>query len=206
MATRQERPSRSGPARGREAPQKRSVPLRYVLIGIGALVAVVIGLAIAFGGGRGGVAPAAVAPGGPVPTMTSRDHTPERVEYSTNPPTSGNHDPNPATQGVYNTSAPPDEKLVHNLEHGNIVMYYNPEKLDEGTIEQFRELTRDLNRSRANPCAILAPRTSIQDDKPIALTAWGALATLDTFDEAQIRAFWRDYVAKGPEFPAGQCG
>lgn len=205
MATRQERPSRSGSTRGRAAPPKKSFPLRYLLIGLGALVAAVVGLAIAFGGG-GGVAPAAVAPGGPVPTLGSRQHVQTRVEYNTNPPTSGDHGPSPATQGVYNNSAPPDEQIVHNLEHGNVVMYYNPEKLDAAAIEQFKELMRDLNRSRANPCGILAARTSIQDDKPIALTAWGVLATLDTYDEAQIRAFWRDYVAKGPEFPQGQCG
>ena len=48
-----------------------------------------------------------------------RGHTSEDVEYKTNPPTSGNHDPTPAQDGVY--PEPPDvEQSVHALEHGRV--------------------------------------------------------------------------------------
>ncbi len=202
MTTRPGVPKTPNPAaRGRQAAPKRKFPLIPVLLGAG--VALLVGLYFAFSGSSG-VPAAAVAPGGPVPTAETRDHVQGRVQYSTNPPTSGNHDASPATWGIYNTAPPRDERVVHNLEHGGVVIYYNPAKVDANTIEELKRVTRDLRRERT--CLILTPRDSIQDDKPIALTAWGALALMDGFDEAAIRAFWRDNVAKGPELGIGNCG
>ncbi len=126
------------------------------------------------------------------------------MQYSTNPPTSGDHAASAATWGIYNSTPPADERLVHNLEHGGVIISYNPSKIDAATVEQLKTLTRDLRRERV--CLILTPRDSIQDDKSIALTAWGVLGMLDGYDEAAIRAFWRDHVARGPEFGEGQCG
>lgn len=206
MATRPGGAPRPDPAlRGRAVPQKRPFPLIPALILAGVLIAVAVGAWAVLGGG-GGVAPAAQSPGKPVEILPTRDHVPDGtdVQYTTDPPTSGNHWAGPATWGIYPSRPPADERLVHNLEHGGVIISYNPEKVDEPTIENLRELTRDLQRSRV--CIILTPRSSIQDDKPIALTAWGVLATLDSYDEAAIRAFWRDHVAKGPEFGEGQCG
>jgi hypothetical protein len=157
-------------------------------------------------GGSGGVAPAATAPGGPVETLPTREHVPDgtAVKYLTNPPTSGDHWAQAATWGIYPSRPPADERLVHNLEHGGVIISYNPTKVDAATVDKLKVLTRDLQKSRV--CIILTPRDSIQDDKPIALTAWGVLATLDSYDEAAIRAFWRDHAANGPEFGKGQCG
>lgn len=187
-------------SRGRQTAPKRKFPLIPVLIGAG--VAILVGLYFVFFSGSSAPV-AAVAPGGPVPTATTRDHVDGRVEYSTNPPTSGNHDANPATWGTYNSTPPRDERLVHNLEHGGVIISYDTDKVDTATIENLKRVVADLRRQRH--CLILTPRDTIQDDKPIALTAWGALALLDNFDEAAIRAFWRDNVAKGPEFPLGTC-
>ncbi len=205
MTTGEGRSSRTGAAaRGRQAPQKRSLPLIPVLLGAGVLVALIVG--VFFFTNRATRVPAAeVAPGGPVPTMESRDHVADGtpVQYSTNPPTSGPHWAQAATWGIYNSTPPADERLVHNLEHGGVIISYDPAQVDAQTVEQLKELTRDLRRERT--CLILTPRPGIQDGKPIALTAWGALALLDEYDESLIRAFWRDYVARGPEFPQGTC-
>ncbi|HEY0739006.1 MAG TPA: DUF3105 domain-containing protein [Herpetosiphonaceae bacterium] len=206
MATRQRGTPRPDPTlRGREVPQKRAFPLVPILIAVGALIAVGIGAWVIFGGG-GGVAPAAVSPGGPVEELPTRDHVADgqAVEYNTNPPTSGNHWAQAATWGIYPSRPPADERLVHNLEHGGVIISYNPAKVDAATVEKLTNLARDLRKSRT--CLILTPRESIQDDKPIALTSWGFLATLDSYDEAAIRAFWRDHVARGPEFGEGVCG
>lgn len=203
MATRPGTTKKPQPtARGRQTPHKRSFPLVPVLIGTVILLALLGGAWYMFNR-VDRVPAAAVAPGGPVPTMPSRQHVEGRVEYSTNPPTSGDHAGTTATWGIY-PKAPSDERLVHNLEHGGVIISYNPAKVDDATIEKLKNLTRDLRRERV--CLVLTPRDSIQDDKPIALTAWGALALLDTYDEAAIRAFWRDHVARGPEFGAGNCG
>ncbi len=140
-----------------------------------------------------------------VPAAAEANHQAEgtKISYPTNPPTSGDHWPSPAEWGVYN-DAPPDESVVHNLEHGGVVMYYNPAMLDTATIDQLKALTRQFNTERA--CTILTPRSAIENDQPIALTAWGWLATINRYDEAAIRVFWNEHLAKGPEFNEGVCG
>jgi hypothetical protein len=54
-----------------------------------------------------------------------RSHVDGRVEYKTNPPTSGDHFEIPAADGAY-ASAPEVEPLVHSLEHGRVVFWYQP--------------------------------------------------------------------------------
>ena len=58
----------------------------------------------------------------------SFDHTTdpnERVKYNSNPPTSGGTSSVPADDGAYST-APTDEQLVHNLEHGRVIIWFKP--------------------------------------------------------------------------------
>jgi hypothetical protein len=56
------------------------------------------------------------------------DHTQdpnEHVKYDSNPPTSGRHFVVPVDDGAY-TDAPSDEQLVHNLEHGRVIIWFKP--------------------------------------------------------------------------------
>ena len=56
------------------------------------------------------------------------DHTTdpkERVKYDSNPPTNGRHFVVPADDGEY-SDAPTDEQLVHNLEHGRVIIWFKP--------------------------------------------------------------------------------
>ena len=204
MATQRETPRKSTTAaRGRQTPQKRSLPIGRIVLGV-IILAALAGGVLYWVNQPTRIPAAAESPGKPVETLPTRQHVEGLVQYTTNPPTSGDHADAPATWGIYNSTPPADERLLHNLEHGGVIISYNPSKVDAATVEQLKTLTRDLRRERV--CLVLTPRESIQDDKPIALTAWGVLALLDNYDEAAIRAFWRDHVAKGPEFPAGQCG
>ena len=59
------------------------------------------------------------------PILTS-DHITEgsRATYNSAPPTSGDHWHIPARRGFYEEILP-DELVVHNIEHGNIVISYN---------------------------------------------------------------------------------
>ena len=54
-----------------------------------------------------------------------RNHVGGHVNYKTNPPTSGNHNEFPAADGAY-TKAPEMENLVHSLEHGRIILWFQP--------------------------------------------------------------------------------
>jgi Protein of unknown function (DUF3105) len=72
----------------------------------------------------------------------SRDHVQdpnERIEYSTNPPTSGKHFAVPAEDGLYQGEQPPDTALVHSLEHGRVIVWVKPD-LPVAEREQIRAL------------------------------------------------------------------
>ena len=205
MATRSGRTTSPQTARGRQAPQKRSIPLIPALIAGAVMVVLAVGAFMYFGTPAGLTGEVdAQSPGQVVPTMESRQHVEGPVRYSTNPPTSGDHSGNAASWGIYPSTPPPDERLVHNLEHGGVIIYYDSTKISAESLELLKTLARDLRTERT--CLVLTQRESIQDDKTIALTAWGVLATLDDFDEGAIRAFWRDHVANGPELGKGVCG
>src|SRR3954468_11549389 len=92
-------------------------------------------------------------------TEGSLDHPP----YNSNPPTSGWHWPQPAQWGTYNTTQP-DEQMVHNLEHGGIWISYQPDKVDQATIDKLNDFAKRY------PLIIVEPRAA--DDAPIVLAAW----------------------------------
>jgi hypothetical protein len=50
----------------------------------------------------------------------------ERVHYNTNPPTTGRHYQIPAEDGAYAGTPPQDEQLVHALEHGRVIIWFQP--------------------------------------------------------------------------------
>ncbi len=103
-------------------------------------------------------------------------HIPDgtKVDYKTNPPTSGNHFAQPANWGAYDHELP-DEQLVHNLEHGGVTIFYNPDKVDKKTIETLIQLAKPYpNKS------IVAPRS--KNDTAIALVSWRRLLKLDKLD------------------------
>lgn len=144
----------------------------------------------------------AAVPGEAIPTLEAV-HIPvgETATYNSNPPTSGAHYEVPATWGIHN-EAPLDEALVHNLEHGGIIISYNPAQIQGEMLEDLRTQTRQL--SDVNPRIILTPRADL--DSPIALTAWGYLQKLDSYDPALVQAFYDAHIARrGPECVNGQC-
>lgn len=122
-----------------------------------------------------------------------RDHIPEGqtfADYNSNPPTSGPHWPQTANWGIYE-DALPDERLLHNLEHGGIWISYK-DSTDEELIGQLRDITDDYTLK-----VILTPRP--QNDAPIAVAAWGRVLKLEAFDRGAIIDFIRAFINRGPE-------
>ena len=59
------------------------------------------------------------------PPIEGRGHTTDKVTYKTNPPTSGEHNPEPSQDGVYDPgNTPSPEHYVHSLEHGRVELQY----------------------------------------------------------------------------------
>lgn len=127
-----------------------------------------------------------------------RQHIPEgsRASYRTDPPTSGPHYATWAEPAFY-TEPVPYELLVHNLEHGHVVIYYDPARTPTGARDHLRRLTR---RYRHPWAAVLAvPR---EDPRYVLiLTAWRHWLRLERYDPALVDAFVEVYRGRGPERP-----
>ena len=88
-------------------------------------------------------------------------------EYNSTPPTSGPHwGSGWAVCGFFDEEMP-DEQVVHNMEHGQVIISYNLS--DDGDIERLREIAGGLPGRRA--WMIMRPYSEIGEGQ-IALTAW----------------------------------
>jgi hypothetical protein len=126
---------------------------------------------------------------------TSGHLTPgERVNYGTNTPTSGRHDGRPVTPGVY-TSVQAPTMLVHSLEHGLVVVYYDRLSADAlATLEDWSGLY-------GGPFSgIVVTRQPGLGDR-LLLTAWRKSLSLDDFDADAAAVFIDAYRGRGPENP-----
>ena len=130
--------------------------------------------------------------------------------YSSIPATSGPHwDPSGiANWGVY-TTPQNESQMVHNLEHGGIVIWYDPAALDDA---QVAELTSYVEGQVSSGSSgrykfILTPWGGDVDfGAAVAVTAWRHLLKLDIFDMGAIRSFADEsYLRYAPE-PNGGPG
>ena len=110
--------------------------------------------------------------------------------YNSNPPTSGPHWPTPAEAGFYSESLPV-EQLVHNLEHGQIVIYYNG--LNEAELDALEEYTLEAEEAVVS---VEAPEDFVTR---ITLTAWTKLQTCDGFSSEGVDAFRAQFQGVAPE-------
>ena len=158
--------------------------------------------AIPFGGGGGirtGSSQDYVDGIGVQQFILGNDHvsTGQPVEYASFPPTSGDHWPPEATArcGFYGDDVP-DERVVHNLEHSNIVVSYNLATEEE--VDQLRQVMGNIGL--ANVWGITRPYGNGLEIGQIALTAWGVIDTMDGVDSARIERFFDAYAGSiGPE-------
>jgi hypothetical protein len=180
---------------------------RIILIGAGVLAALALLGVVVFASGAFNPSPApsnrvaeAAASGtltcGKIQTFATqtRDHIKQNQPhpaYSSNPPTSGWHWDNPQDWGIY-TSPQVQEQLVHNLEHGGIVVQYN--NLGPADVQRLADLVK-----RDSHHMILAPYPDLPADAKVALTAWDHLQTCTGVDETALSAFVSAYRDKGPE-------
>lgn len=128
----------------------------------------------------------AILPATHIPTATTYD------QYNSTPPTSGPHWDAPAPWGVVTTPVP-NERQVHNLEHGGIVIQYKSE--DAALISQLEKFAQ---KQVSYPCYLMvAPYPNMSST--ITVTAWGVRETMETYDEAKLQSFVDAYRNRGPE-------
>jgi len=122
--------------------------------------------------------------------------------YNSEPPTSGPHYDSPVQAGFYD-EAPLDEYLVHNMEHGHVILWYNCTSMTPEACDQLKADLRAVMGSAGLSAItgtlklVAVPRPTL--DKPIVLTSWGHMQELDAFDRNAILTFIRAYRDEAPE-------
>lgn len=140
-----------------------------------------------------------------------REHItpPATAQFKTDPPTSGAHyaqgadpktgtPPAPGPTGIL-AQALPNENQVHNLEHGHVIIQYQPGALDADQVASLEALVQ-----KDPTWVMLAPRPN--KTAKVAFTAWTVLQSCsepnDKIDEAAAN-FIKRFKDKGPESFAG---
>ena len=132
----------------------------------------------------------------------------ETFDWNTEPPTSGPHfgfdDAGNLGTVIWGAYEEPLQlaRVVHNLEHGGIYIFYGSE-VPDAVVAELRRFYDSHERG-----TLLAPYPNLADE--IALGAWVSedgeekayLATCPAFDEGAFSSFFSGFQFKGPErFP-----
>ncbi len=120
------------------------------------------------------------------------EHVDVEPQYGTNPPTSGNHLSTPANSGFFSEPVRTGA-LVHNMEHGQVIFWYDPNAPDE-TIDQIEELV-----DQEPVASIAVPWDDPESPYTFAMTAWTASQSCRRVSQEVVDEFRTKYQGKGPE-------
>jgi len=200
----QKQARREAEERRRAENRKAALRRNVITIGLALIVAVIVVAAIVMqresgvGGVPGNVGDAAAeANCGDIEEFKEQpaDHIDvgaPHEPYNSSPPTSGPHYEIPGATDFFTEPQQP-ETFVHNLEHGEIVIWYLPDA-DPETLENIQDLQRQ------QPAATAAiPYEDIESPYQFALTAWGASQHCERVSQEVVDHFRREYQGKGPE-------
>ena len=133
------------------------------------------------------------------------------VEYQTNPPSSGDHWP---IWAEYRAHAEPVPRmmLVHNLEHGAVIMAHDCD--EECTNQAMTAFESVADTFGADALCATSPNGAIRSrlvmtpqpalELPIALSAWRSTYTATCIDEASLLDFLQKHYGNGPEATCAQ--
>lgn len=132
------------------------------------------------------------------------------IEYNSVPPTSGPHYGNLVAWNIYDEPIR-YEQVVHNMEDGGVIVYY---QCDDGCPELVEQLTETvepfINAGRHVVMLPNDPTWSVNGGQPlhqdmgapIVLTAWQRSLKLDEYDHEIIRSFIERYEGIDHHRPA----
>jgi hypothetical protein len=125
------------------------------------------------------------APGTVVPICTQDQIDAGNVSnplcYTSNPPTSGPHSSTPMPFRILDNPAP-KENLVHNMEHGGVVIWYNTS--DQNAIDLLKSVAQsNIDRNRF---VVMTQYTEMEPDT-VAITSWTRLDKFPVSDLTKDR-------------------
>jgi hypothetical protein len=204
------KPRTPTPPRRVQAPQRRAdapdpaARQRMILYGISgagfvALVVVVLVIVLAGGGSSAKAAITTIrAQGCQYHKYPAQPRTPHYAtlnpkpapSWNSFPPTSGRHYYIPLPFGIY-TEVVPEIRLVHNLEHGAVILQYG----DKVSADQVQQITAWYQQD-AN-AVVVAPLPKL--GAKVALTAWTNWAECTGFNLKAANAFRKAFRYHAPE-------
>jgi hypothetical protein len=183
-----------------EQRQKRQRQQKLKRISIGILGAAILGVLVftLTLGARDSV-------GEEVEIMADLSHVAEGTDpgpFNTNPPTSGRHYASQFFAGFYeeeDVDVPfPAGYLIHSLEHGYVIFWYNCDLLNEVECETLKSEVRGVMDQAGNFKVIAYPWPSL--DIPISMTSWGRILHFDEVFDAELAfSFVQNNRNKAPE-------
>jgi hypothetical protein len=120
------------------------------------------------------------------------------VDYQHMPPSGGPHYDDWVTGGFYEPGERPRlGELVHSLEHGAVVVWYDPDELTPEAEESLRAWGRSHQDDFGS---VIAVPTPVEDpEAAYVLTAWERRLTMDEYEVETVRAIAAEYLGRGPE-------
>jgi hypothetical protein len=178
--------------------QRQKTITTIIWAGLGIILIAAIGY-LAWGSVRPAVGQSVAVMGDTGHVETGTDPGP----YNSDPPTSGKHYADEYEAGFYDETsqeaqAPyPEGYLVHNLEHGYVIFWYNCQLVDEQRCQNLKTEIQSVMEQENNFKVIAFPRATL--DVPVVMTSWGKIQRFDTFDTRLARDFVRQNRNKAPE-------
>ena len=129
-------------------------------------------------------------------TTSGQPHlqTGQAAAYPATPPYGGPHWSQPLRCGIYEDEQR-FEPIVHTMEHGAVVLYYQPLVHDADAVAEIRVVVLAMLRDRAR--LIMTP--SSQLSRPIVVASWGRLLPMPEFNEEALRGFVEAFEGDAPE-------
>ena len=203
-------PPRATTKRPVQAPKAYRAPhdprrTRIIFIVLAALIALVaagVGLGMVLSGGGGDAIEASEVCDLQTFEAAGRDHVrkePQLSDFNSTPPTSGPHYGQPRGPLIWNSynEALDQVSLVHNLEHGGMVIQYGSD-VSPRAVQRLNDwYGEDPNGIVLAPLPREAERREPELRDQIAVTAWTHLMTCNAFDEAAMDDFKDQF--RGPQ-------
>jgi hypothetical protein len=132
-------------------------------------------------------------------TDEGQEHVPDgtKVIYKTSPPTSGRHYARWIPPGVHEIEKTTPELLVHNLEHGNVVIYFDRDQLPKQELDILLELPKKYPGQWDG--VVLVNQKGVVP--PLIFTAWRVKMPLNGYDTKKADQFLDSFRGRGPEHP-----
>lgn len=124
--------------------------------------------------------------------------------FNSDPPTSGRHYSQPLDPGFYEVGDEetlleyPEGYLLHNLEHGYVIFWYNCEALERAEdCDELKDQIKSVMDRFLSVKLIAFPWMSLE--QPVVMTTWGQMLRFDKFDEGMAREFVQANRNRAPE-------